>query len=103
LLLEYFEYVRVINEKLCLYRLFTGMSAVAGEVNQPERCAKLFGAAQAIFDTIDYRIPQFDQDEFGRHIQVARVHLGNTAFDALAEEGRALTVDDAVALALNEE
>lgn len=66
------------------------------------RAAKLYGRAQALFETTDYRIPPFDQAEFDRHIQIARAQLGAAAFEALAVEGRALTLEQAVELALSE-
>lgn len=97
---KYIEYARAIDEKLCLSRFFTGMSAVAGGADQPERCAKLFGTAQAIFDTIDYRIPQFDRTEFDRHIQIARDQLGSAVFDTLSKEGWSMTVELAIELTM---
>jgi len=96
---EYFDFARGFEEKVSLCRFFIGMSAVAGGTNQPERCAKLFGAAQAIFDTFDYRMPQFDRAEFDRHIQIARDLLGNTTFDLHSNEGRTMTIEQAIAYA----
>jgi tetratricopeptide (TPR) repeat protein len=82
--------------------LFTGLAAVAAGTNQPERAAKLYGAAQALFETTDYRIPPFDQAEFDRHLQIAREQLGDVTFERLAAEGRAIPMDQAIELALQE-
>jgi len=69
-------------------------------LNQPKRAAKLYGAAQTILETIDYQIPLFDRVEFDRHIQIVRDQIGETEFEALATEGRAMTTEQAIAYAL---
>jgi predicted ATPase/DNA-binding SARP family transcriptional activator/Tfp pilus assembly protein PilF len=97
---EYFDFDRILEEKVSLCRFLTGMSAVAGGVNQPERCAKLSGAAQsAIESTLDYRMDPFDRAEFDRHIQIARDRLGNETFEVLSKEGRIMTVEEAIEVA----
>ncbi len=93
---EYFDFDRALEEKVSICRFLTAVSAVAAGTNQPERCAKLFGAAQAIYDTADFRMDQFDRAEFDRHIQIARDQLGNTLFDALCEEGCTMTMEQAI-------
>jgi tetratricopeptide (TPR) repeat protein len=91
---------KIYDEKLSACDLLTGLAAVAAGTNQPKRAAKLYGAAQTIFDTTDYRIPAFDRAEFDHHIQIARDQLGEAAFEALAAEGRAMTMEQSVAYAL---
>ena len=98
----YFELARTIYEKISACDLLTGLAAVAGGTNQPERAAKLRGAAQALFATTDYRFPPFDRAEFDRHIQIARDQLGEAAFEAIAAEGRAMTLEQAIAYTLEE-
>ena len=83
--------------------LFTSLAAVAAETNQPERAAKLHGAAQVLFETTDYRFSPFDRAEFDRHVQIAREQLGDMAFEALVAEGRAMTTQQAIELALRED
>ena len=73
---------------------------MAGGTKQSVRAAKLYGAAQALFGTTDHQIPAFDQAEFDRHIQMARDQLGEARFEALASEGRAMTMEQAIAYAL---
>jgi predicted ATPase/transcriptional regulator with XRE-family HTH domain len=97
---DYFILISESSKKVGACDFLTGSAAVAGGQNQPERAAKLYGAAQAIFDTTDYRIPPFDRDEFDRHIQIARDQLGETRFEALAAEGHAMTLEQAIAYAL---
>jgi predicted ATPase/transcriptional regulator with XRE-family HTH domain len=77
--------------------LLLGLAAVCAGTNQPERAARLYGAADCA--TPD-RVSSLDRAEFDRHIQIARNQLGEAAFEALAAEGRALTSEQAIDLAL---
>ena len=99
---EYFNFAQMFYEKISACRFLTVMSAVAAGTNQPEHCAKLFGAAQAMCGTLDFRIPQFDRIEFDQHIQIAREQLGSATFDRLSNEGRTMTMEQAIAFASEE-
>ncbi len=79
--------------------LLLGLAAVAAGVNQPERAARLYGAAQAHFGAVDDRVSASDRAEFERHIHLARERLGEHCFAALEIEGRALTLEQAINLA----
>jgi tetratricopeptide (TPR) repeat protein len=89
-------YVGVIGE--CDF--LTSMAAVAGGMNRSEHAAKLHGASQALFESTNYRIPPFDRAEFDRHIQMAEKQLGGAKFEELMSEGFAMTMEQAVAYAL---
>ena len=93
---------KIYEDKLKVCDLLTGLAAVAAGTNQPELAAKLYGAAQAILETTDYRFSLFDQAEFDRHLQIAREQLGGERFEALATEGRAMTMEQAIAYALED-
>jgi hypothetical protein len=90
----------MLEEKISLCSFLIGFSAIAGGTKQSERCARLCGAAQSAIDsTSDYRMNPFDRAEFDRHIQIARDQLGNAIFDLLFNEGRMLTMEQAIELA----
>jgi len=97
---DYYNLSRGIADKTSTADFLTGLAAVASGLNEPERAATLSGAAQTIFDVIDYRIPPFDQAELDRHIQIARGQLGEARFEAFAAEGRAITIEQAIEYAL---
>jgi tetratricopeptide (TPR) repeat protein len=99
---EYFKSVRTANGNIATRNLFIGLAAVAAGTNQPERAAKLSGAAQAIFDTTDNLFSPFDRAVLDRHIQVSRNDFGKEAFDVLVMEGRQMFVEQALAYALAE-
>jgi hypothetical protein len=57
------------------------------------------GTAQGISERLDYQIAPFNQAEFDRHIQIARELLSEKRFEALAAEGHAMTLEQAIAYA----
>jgi len=97
---DFFSFASTIYEKTSTFDFLTGLAAVAAGTNQPERAAKLSGAAQAILKSIDVPNSPFDRAEFERHLQVARDQLGEAAFEAYATAGREMSVDQAVAYVL---
>jgi tetratricopeptide (TPR) repeat protein len=80
--------------------LLMGLSAVASGMQQPERAAKLYGVAQVVMETTNSRISPAHRAEFDRHIQIAREQLGEATFQALASEGRTMTMEQAIEYAL---
>ena len=99
--IEFFETARTVHAGKKAPHFFIGLAAIAAETNQPERAAKLFGAAQELLDSANNRILPFDRAEFDRHLQVSRNYLGEDAFDALAMEGRNMEVDHIISYALD--
>lgn len=98
---ELFHYTQDETEKMSACDFLMGLAAVSAGLDQPERAAKLYGATLAILDTIDYKYPGNDRNEFERHIQLARKQLGEK-FESLVYEGRAMTMEQAIAFALEE-
>jgi DNA-binding CsgD family transcriptional regulator len=77
-----------------------GMAGVAAAEGQPQRSARLFGAAEAVFDAIGLVLEPQDRAEYDRNAAVARAHLGADAFAAAWEAGRTMTIEQAIAEAL---
>ena len=101
---QYFvDYIKAEREslnKLNGYLFVLSQAAISAGTNQPERAARLSGAAQEVLERLDYQISRLDQAEFDRHIQMAREQLGTDKFENLANEGRAMTMEQAVEYAL---
>jgi hypothetical protein len=53
-----------------------------------------------LFESIDIPYSPFDRAEFDRHVQMARDQIGEAAFEALAAEGRAMSMEQSIAYAL---
>jgi tetratricopeptide (TPR) repeat protein len=92
-----------LEDKRPVCEFLTGLGVVAAGTDHPERAAKLYGAAQAIFEIIDYRLSPFDRAEFDRHLGMAEQKLGDSKFEAIATEGRAMPMEQAIAYALEDQ
>jgi predicted ATPase len=75
---------------------------IAADLHQPQRAARLFGAAEAARERIGAPLPLGDKPMYDRHLARARADLDGLAFDAAWAEGRAMTLDEAVAYALRD-
>jgi tetratricopeptide (TPR) repeat protein len=101
---QYFvDYIKAARDSLNTlngYIFVLSQAAISAGMHHPERAARLSGAAQGILERLEYQISRFDQAEFDRHIQIARGQLGAEGFEALAAQGGAMTMEQAVAYAL---
>jgi predicted ATPase len=88
------------------------LAMIAAARNEYARAARLLGATEALRERIGApgrpsdrdqrdRYIALDRDQRDRHIALARVQLGVDAFAAAREEGRAMSLDDALAFALD--
>jgi predicted ATPase/class 3 adenylate cyclase/Tfp pilus assembly protein PilF len=80
----------------CLERL-AGIFMVR---RQTEKAVRLFGAAAALRASIGSVIDPVDQANYKRNLSSLRAKLGKERFTAIWNEGRALTLEQAVAYAL---
>ena len=78
------------------------LAGAAVALGQPERAARLIGAAEALYEKKSY-IPQAgDLPEFERYQASAREALDEAAYKTAWAEGRAMSLDEAIAYALEE-
>jgi hypothetical protein len=77
-----------------------GLAAVFHGQGQPERAARLFGVAAAVREALGAPLPPVDQADHERHIAGGRAALGEEAFEVIWNEGRAISMEEAVAYAL---
>jgi tetratricopeptide (TPR) repeat protein len=80
-------------------RAFAALAAVRG---QAERAARLFGAAEALREAIGSPLAPVDRAEYDRSLAAARAALGEEGFAAAWAAGRALSLEAAMAFALDE-
>jgi hypothetical protein len=78
-----------------------GSAGVAGATRQPERAARLLGAAESLLEAIGARIWPSNRADYDRIVAAARAGLDDVAFNAAWEEGRAMSPEEAVEYALN--
>jgi predicted ATPase/class 3 adenylate cyclase len=79
-----------------------GMAAVAAQHGQPERAARLLGAVRAAQDASGVQMAPVDQAAFDGCVATARSRLNDGAFSAAWAEGNAMSLEQAVADALEE-
>jgi tetratricopeptide (TPR) repeat protein len=80
----------------CLERL----AEVAQALGQADKAVHLFGAGEALRESIRSVIDPVDQLEYENKINALRAESGEEQFIAMWEEGRSLTLEQAVAYAL---
>ena len=74
-----------------------GLAGVAASQGQAGRAAQLAGTAAALREKIGTPLPPFARPDLERAMTMARAVLGETAFAAAREAGRALSPEEAVA------
>jgi hypothetical protein len=82
-----------------------GLAALVGATcwsEQADRAVKLAGAAEALFKSIGANMDLADRIEYERSLEGLRAQLDAQTFDAARAEGKAMTMEEAVAFALSE-
>ena len=74
---------------------------LAARQKLPERTARLLGAAEALRAAIGLPLPPAERPDYERTVAAARAQLDEATFAAAWAEGQAMTVDEAIAEALN--
>ncbi len=69
---------------------------------QPQCAAQLWGAAAALREAIGAPLPPNEREEYERDVAAVREALGEEAFSATWVEGRAMSMEQAVAYAMGE-
>jgi tetratricopeptide (TPR) repeat protein len=77
-----------------------GLAALAGIQRQPQRAARLFGAAEALRERIGIILPPVERPEYEEYVAAVRTGMSEHDFTAVWAEGRATSLDQAVGFAL---
>ena len=79
-----------------------GLAGLFVAVEQPEVAARLIGWADAIREKIQDTRPLLEQADIDKIITACVLKMGEAAFSYAYDEGQKMTMDEAIALALNE-
>jgi hypothetical protein len=79
------------------------LSGPVASRGDPERAAQLLGASDALFKTMGLGLQPPDQPEIDRFKTLIQEQLGERAFKAAWEKGQSMSLEQAVAYALEEE
>jgi predicted ATPase/class 3 adenylate cyclase len=91
------------GDQMLVPRALAGLAGLAGLASEHERAARLFGAAAAAREATSRREPRVVSAINERDAAETCAAIGDVAFTAAWAEGRAMTLEQAVAYALDEE
>ncbi len=92
---------RAIEAKIGFASCLEGLGGVALAQGRVERAARLWGAAEAIREAIEMGHSRVDRRHNEEMIAAGRAKLGTARFDAAWASGRALSLEQALAYALD--
>lgn len=82
---------------------FIGFAGIASAEKRWERAAQLLGAGEAEVETRGIPLENIDRIEVKRLTALLREELGDAKYEALASQGRAMTMEQVIAYALEEQ
>jgi DNA-binding CsgD family transcriptional regulator len=90
-----------LGDKASIAECLEGLAAAVGawKGGQPERAARLFGAADALRNVVGAPLSAASRPEYERNLNTARSLIHEVAFAEAWAEGRAMTLEQALALA----
>jgi tetratricopeptide (TPR) repeat protein len=88
------------GERRGIAECLEGLAAVAAAQGKLDRSARFYGRAEALRRAIGAPLPPSERAELDRRLAAARAERGESAFAAIWAAGRALTLDQIVAEAL---
>ena len=90
------EIARELNHMWLIAACLEGRAGIAAEEGQLSWAVHLWGAADALRETIRVPISRIERAEYERSIATARTHLGEKDFAAAWEGGRLMTPEQAI-------
>ena len=102
LLVESLTLLQQLGDRPTMSTFLADIAGVWAAQGQPERAARLFGAAQALRDNMQVIMYEAQRRAYERDVARAGAQLDATAWEAQWAEGRAMSLDDACALALED-
>jgi len=81
----------------------TGLAGPLGKLGEPEKAARLLGASAAVLAEMGIDHQPSDQHEITKYTADVRAQLDEATFEAAWAEGQVMTLDAAVAYALEGE
>ncbi len=103
LLNESLPVFRAAGDRWNVGRSLARLAGIAMSQKKPERAARLCGAVETVFEAIHSPMPPTDHADFDRLTTAASTALGEAAFVSAREEGRAMTLEQAIEYALNDD
>ena len=109
---DYQHAIRLHKESLTLFLelgdkrnipwCLVGMALVARKQGQLEQAARLFGAVEVMRRGVDIQVPPPYRDDHDKILAVLRAELGEETFAKAWEEGRKMSMEEAIELAMED-
>jgi predicted ATPase len=99
----YAESIAIFQEQVDVRGILEGLAGLAGVLTaegHPERAARLFGAVEALLAATSTTIYPSNQADYDHQVGVTRSALDPSSFATQWDDGKQLTLDQAVAFAL---
>jgi predicted ATPase len=90
-----------LGDKMYTPYFLAGLAATAGAAGDAERSGRLFGAAEALRETVGAPLPPSEKEVYDRMLATARAHLDEGAFEGAWSAGRTLPLEQALQDALD--
>jgi predicted ATPase/class 3 adenylate cyclase len=95
--------MRELGDRRAIAFSLDELAAVFAAFGNSLHAARVWGAAERLREEIGSPLPPIDRPRYDRRVAVARAGLGDdAAFDRAQQEGRALTFEQAIELAIGE-
>src|SRR5205823_7593169 len=93
-----------LGDKASIAECLEGLAAAVGawKGGQPDRAARLFGAADALREAVGAPLSPASRPEYERNLDAARSFINEAAFTEGLAQGRAMSLEEALALAAEE-
>ncbi|PLS77801.1 MAG: hypothetical protein CYG59_21895 [Chloroflexi bacterium] len=98
---EYLQFTQGVNDKLTEQHALFGLAGVALHEGQPVRATRLWGAAEAIREAAGINLTPLvrTHTHYDDYLAATRAQLGEAAFALAWAEGKAMTLEQAIAYA----
>jgi non-specific serine/threonine protein kinase len=91
-----------IDDRHGLAMVLETLAWMAAELGQHERAVCLLGAAERVRDEISLALMELFRAQHERTVAIAAQQLGQSTFDVAFDRGRAMTINDGVAFAVED-
>ncbi|MDE3089072.1 MAG: protein kinase [Chloroflexota bacterium] len=91
-----------LGNKFVIAHCLAALAGVAAATGQPARAAKLSGATDALLQSIHAQLDLADRIDYENSLEAVRAQIVQTAFEAARAEGSGMSLEQAIAYALEE-
>jgi predicted ATPase len=102
LLDEALAHFRETGNKRGMTDVLAGLSQLTATAGPPATAARLLGASDALLEAIGIHLNPRERAEFEQRVSAVRAQIGDEVFQAAWDEGRSMSLEQAIACALEE-